>query len=51
VTRSKADGTELKTVVGGNAITAASFALAEAGAKLAQKELFEYFANSFTENV
>jgi hypothetical protein len=44
---SKADGTELKSVVGGNAITAASFALAEAGAKLGQKELFEHFAQAF----
>lgn len=43
----KTDGTELKSIVGGNAITAASFALAEAGAKLAQKELFEHFSTSF----
>ena len=44
---SKADGTELKTKVGGNAVTAASFALAEAGAKLGQQELFHYLASAF----
>jgi enolase len=43
----RADGTELKTKAGGNAITAASFAIAEAGAKLAQRELFEHLATSF----
>eukprot|EP00455_Lapot_gusevi_P033621 TRINITY_DN367_c0_g1_i3.p1 TRINITY_DN367_c0_g1~~TRINITY_DN367_c0_g1_i3.p1 ORF type:complete len:490 (-),score=239.30 TRINITY_DN367_c0_g1_i3:72-1541(-) len=43
----KTDGTELKTRLGGNALTAASFAVAEAGAKLANKELFEYFAQAF----
>lgn len=42
-----ADGSELKTNVGGNAITAASFAIAEAGARLAEKELFLHFANAF----
>lgn len=43
----KTDGTELKTRLGGNALTAASFALAEAGAKLAHKELYEHFSGAF----
>ena len=42
-----ADGTPLKTKLGGNAITAASFALAEAGAKLSNKELYLHLAASF----
>ena len=42
-----ADGTELKTKLGGNAITAASFALADAGALLAKKELFLHLADQF----
>jgi enolase len=42
------DGTELKENVGGNASTAASFALAEAGASLADQELFVYLAGQFT---
>ena len=44
---SKADGTQLKEKLGGNAITAASFAIAEAGAKLRRAELFEHFADVF----
>jgi len=43
----KADGTELKENIGGNAITAASFAIAEAGAKAAGVELFVHLANAF----
>jgi len=39
----KADGTQLKEKVGGNAITAASFALAEAASILTRNELFVYF--------
>lgn len=42
-----ADGTQLKTKLGGNAITAASFALAEAGAKVANKELYLHLASFF----
>lgn len=42
-----ADGTSLKKVLGGNAITAASFALAEAGAKLSNKELYVHLASFF----
>ena len=42
-----ADGTELKTNLGGNALTAVSFAAAEAGAKLANQELYAYFAKAF----
>ena len=41
------DGTELKEKVGGNATTATSFALAEAAAKLADIELFQYLARQF----
>lgn len=41
------DGTELKEKVGGNATTATSFALAEAGARLADVELFQYLARQF----
>eukprot|EP00003_Mantamonas_plastica_P023159 TRINITY_DN409_c0_g1_i3.p1 TRINITY_DN409_c0_g1~~TRINITY_DN409_c0_g1_i3.p1 ORF type:complete len:403 (-),score=172.99 TRINITY_DN409_c0_g1_i3:18-1226(-) len=41
------DGTELKTVLGGNAVTATSFAIAQAGANMAGVELFEYFATAF----
>jgi len=41
------DGTELKTNLGGNAITAASFAIATAGANLAGEELFEYLAKQY----
>lgn len=36
----QADGTRLKTKLGGNAITAVSFAVAEAGAFVTQTELF-----------
>nr|BAC98826.1 enolase [Trichonympha agilis] len=43
----KADGTELKTNIGGNACTAASFALAEAAAKLKGVELFQYLAENY----
>ena len=43
----KLDGTEFKTHLGGNALTAVSFALAEAAANLSQKQLFEVFASSF----
>jgi enolase len=41
------DGTELKTNLGGNSITAASFAVATAGANLAQEELYEYLARNY----
>jgi enolase len=44
-----ADGTELKEKIGGNATTATSFALAEAGAFLADQQLFEYLADQFHE--
>lgn len=46
-----ADGTQLKKNLGGNAITAASFALAEAGAKIANKELYAYLAPFFNATV
>ena len=48
-----ADGTELKTNIGGNACTAASFALAESAARLEEIELFQYFARQYwgAENV
>ena len=46
---SDADGTELKTNVGGNAITATSFAIAEGGARQAHRELWEHFAHVFHE--
>jgi enolase len=42
-----ADGTQLKKNLGGNAITAASFAIAEAGAQLSNKELFLHLAAFF----
>lgn len=42
-----ADGTELKTKVGGNAITAASFAISEAGAALSGLPLYKHFATAF----
>jgi enolase len=41
------DGTELKRTVGGNAVTAASFACAEGGALAAGVELFQHFAQVF----
>ncbi|OHS96346.1 enolase family protein [Tritrichomonas foetus] len=41
------DGTELKERVGGNAVTATSFALATAAAKYEKVELFEYLARQF----
>lgn len=42
-----ADGTQLKTNLGGNSITAASFAIAEAAASSAHRELFLYLADSY----
>lgn len=45
----KADGTQLKTKLGGNAITAASFALAEAAATVSKKEL-AFFLHSVYHN-
>lgn len=42
-----ADGTELKTKLGGNAITAASFALAEAGANVTNQELFQHLSQTY----
>lgn len=42
-----ADGTELKTKLGGNAITAASFALADGGAQVQHKELFLHLADQY----
>lgn len=44
------DGTELKEKIGGNACTAASFALAEAAAHLNEQQLFEYLAAQFYSN-
>ncbi|KAK8883363.1 phosphopyruvate hydratase [Tritrichomonas musculus] len=41
------DGTELKEKVGGNACTATSFALAEAGAAVEGIELFQYLARQY----
>jgi enolase len=41
------DGTELKSNIGGNACTATSFALAEAGAIVAGEELFVYLARQY----
>jgi enolase len=43
----EADGTELKEKLGGNAITACSFAVAVAGANLQKEELFLYLARQF----
>ncbi|KAJ5066781.1 enolase [Anaeramoeba ignava] len=43
----KIDGTELKTKIGGNAITATSFALAEAAAILNDEPLFLHVAKNF----
>jgi enolase len=43
----KLDGTQLKTKLGGNAICASSFALAHAGAFLAEKQLFLYLSSFF----
>jgi len=43
----KADGTKLKTKLGGNALTAVSYAAAHAGAALANKELFLHLAGFF----
>jgi len=42
-----ADGTDLKENLGVNALCAASFALAEAAARLLEVELFEYLADQF----
>lgn len=41
------DGTELKTILGGNTTTALSFSIAEAASKLSNLELFTYFSNIF----
>ncbi|EAY03404.1 enolase 3, putative [Trichomonas vaginalis G3] len=41
------DGTVLKKNIGGNACTATSFALAEAGAAVQEIELFQYLAKAF----
>lgn len=41
------DGTQLKETLGGNAITAASYALAEAGAFVKEVELFDHLASAF----
>lgn len=43
----KLDGTQLKTNIGGNAITAASFAFAESHARFANEDLFLHFAKVF----
>eukprot|EP00698_Gefionella_okellyi_P026343 TRINITY_DN999_c0_g1_i1.p1 TRINITY_DN999_c0_g1~~TRINITY_DN999_c0_g1_i1.p1 ORF type:complete len:484 (-),score=142.45 TRINITY_DN999_c0_g1_i1:700-2151(-) len=43
----KADGTELKQTAGGNAVTATSFAVAEAGAALLEIPLYRHLANVF----
>ena len=42
------DGTQLKTVIGGNATTAASFLFADAGANLCKKPLYEYLAGIYS---
>lgn len=42
------DGTELKEVLGGNALTAVSFSVATAGARIANEELFLYLARQYT---
>ncbi|KAL9642869.1 hypothetical protein ABK040_013177 [Willaertia magna] len=42
-----ADGDDLKRNLGGNALTAASFAIATSGAALKDEELFLYFARQF----
>ncbi|KAL0491272.1 enolase [Acrasis kona] len=44
------DGTELKTNLGGNAITAASFAVATAGASVMNEELFLYLARNYDQS-
>lgn len=41
------DGTELKTNLGGNSITAASFAIATAGANVSGEELYQYLARNY----
>lgn len=41
------DGSQLKTNLGGNALTAASFAIAEAGAFVSGKQLFEHLASLY----
>jgi len=41
------DGTELKTNLGGNSITAVSFAVATAGSNVLSEELFLYLARQF----
>lgn len=46
-TMKAADGTELKKNLGGNAMTATSFALASAGAKLAEEELFVFLNRQY----
>jgi enolase len=43
----KVDGTPLKTNLGGNTICACSFAIAVAGAKIAEQELFRHFQQQF----
>lgn len=43
----KRDGTQLKEKLGGNATTALSFAAASAGAKLADKQLFQHFCKTY----
>jgi len=43
----KADGTRLKTNLGGNALTACSFAIAHTGAILSEKQLFLHLASFF----
>lgn len=46
-----ADGTDQKTVLGGNAILAVSLSVARAAAKQLKLELYEYIAQSFSTNV
>ena len=43
----KADGTRLKTKLGGNALTAVSFAIAEAGAFVTNSQLFLHLAKAY----
>jgi enolase 1/2/3 len=48
---SKTDGDRLKKNLGGNAITASSFAIAEASANITETPLFLRFANEFHDEV
>jgi enolase len=45
------DTTELKTQIGGNAITAMSFCFADVASKLANKQMFEYIAELYNHKI